>query len=315
MAPPIFLFVEVTHIATTRIIPMHHNKGKTIAQCLHDRTAYAMNPEKTDGGELVSAFQCNPGIVESEFLFSKRQYQAFTGRKQKNDVLAYQVRQSFKPAEITPEEANRVGYEFAMRFLKGKHAFIVATHIDKKHIHNHIIWNSTALDCQKKFRDFHRSGMAVRQLSDIICLEHGLSIIEKPNRHGKSYNVWQGERKKLSNRDRLRYAIDDALAAKPKSFDAMLRILQKAGYDLMTQDELAVMDGGKCILQLRGVRPFFSDKFDITKHPNYKYTSDFDPRNAFDIEMYLSTKLRPKADEAYESYDVGTVDEIELIVI
>ena len=77
----------------------------------------------------------------------------------------------------------------------------------------------------------------------------------------------------------------------------------------MSQDELAVMDGGKCILQLRGVRPFLSDKYDITKHPNYKYTSDFDQRNAFDIEKYLSTKLLPKKDEAYELYDVGTVDD------
>ena len=77
----------------------------------------------------------------------------------------------------------------------------------------------------------------------------------------------------------------------------------------MTQDELAVMDGGKCILQLRGVRPFLSDKYDITKHPNYKYTSDYNPRNAFDIEKYLSTKLRPKANEAYESFDVGFVDD------
>ena len=84
---------------------------------------------------------------------------------------------------------------------------------------------------------------------------------------------------------------------------------QKLGKELMSQDELAVMDGGKCILQLRGVRPFLSDKYDITRHPNYKYTSDFDPRNAFDIEKYLSTKLRPKADEAYESYDVGSVDD------
>ena len=69
------------------------------------------------------------------------------------------------------------------------------------------------------------------------------------------------------------------------------------------------MDGGKCVLQLRGVRPFLSDKYDITRHPLYKYTSDFDPRNAFNIEKYLSTKLQPKADEAYESYDVGTVDD------
>jgi type IV secretion system protein VirD4 len=79
---------------------------------------------------------------------------------------------------------------------------------------------------------------------------------------------------------------------------------QKLGKELMSQDELAVMDGGKCILQLRGVRPFLSDKYDITKHPNYKYLSDYDPRNAFDIEKYLSARLRPKPDEVYDVYEV-----------
>ena len=82
---------------------------------------------------------------------------------------------------------------------------------------------------------------------------------------------------------------------------------QKLGKDLATIDELAVLDGGKCILQLRGVRPFLSDKYDITKHPNYKYLSDANPRNAFDIEKYLSTRLVPKADEVYEVFDVGRV--------
>ena len=82
---------------------------------------------------------------------------------------------------------------------------------------------------------------------------------------------------------------------------------QKLGKDLATIDELAVLDGGKCILQLRGVRPFLSDKYDITKHPNYKYLSDANPRNAFDIEKYLSTKLVPKADEVYEVFDAGRV--------
>ena len=82
---------------------------------------------------------------------------------------------------------------------------------------------------------------------------------------------------------------------------------QKLGKDLATIDELAVLDGGKCILQLRGVRPFLSDKYDITKHPNYKYLSDANPRNAFDIEKYLSTRLVPKADEVYEVFDAGRV--------
>ena len=82
---------------------------------------------------------------------------------------------------------------------------------------------------------------------------------------------------------------------------------QKLGKDLATIDELAVLDGGKCILQLRGVRPFLSDKYDITRHPNYKYLSDANPRNAFDIERYLSTRLVPKADEVYEVFDAGRV--------
>ena len=82
---------------------------------------------------------------------------------------------------------------------------------------------------------------------------------------------------------------------------------QKLGKELATIDELAVLDGGKCILQLRGVRPFLSDKYDITRHPNYKYLSDANPKNAFDIEKFLSTKLVPKADEAYEVFDAGQV--------
>ena len=82
---------------------------------------------------------------------------------------------------------------------------------------------------------------------------------------------------------------------------------QKMGHELLSRDELAVLDGGKCILQLRGVRPFLSDKYDITKHPNYKYLSDANPRNAFDIEKYLSTRLVPKADEVYEVFDAGRV--------
>ena len=82
---------------------------------------------------------------------------------------------------------------------------------------------------------------------------------------------------------------------------------QKLGKELMSQDELAVLDGGKCILQLRGVRPFLSDKYDITRHPFYKYLSDYDPKNAFDIEKYLSTALEPKPDETYDTYDLGQI--------
>ena len=107
-------------MATTRIISMHINKGRTIAQCLTDRTDYAKNPEKTDGGELISSYACDPKTADAEFLFLKRQYKTITGRAQENEVIAYQIRQSFKPGEVTPEEANRLAYELASRFLKGK---------------------------------------------------------------------------------------------------------------------------------------------------------------------------------------------------
>ena len=95
-----------------------------------------MNPSKTNHGELISSYACDYRTLDSEFALSKREYRFYTGKDERNNVIAYQVRQSFKPGEVTPEEANQIGYDFASRFLKGKHAFVVCTHTDKAHIHN-----------------------------------------------------------------------------------------------------------------------------------------------------------------------------------
>ena len=218
-------------MAATRLMAMHINKGKTIAQCLTDRTDYSKNPNKTNEGEYISAYECDPAVVDAQFLLAKRQYKATTGRERKNDVIAYQIRQSFKPGEIEPEEANRIGYELAMRWTKGRHAFIVATHIDKAHIHNHIIYNSTSLDCSRKFRDFLGSGLAVRRISDRLCLENRLSIIANPERGGSSYGKWLGDKQRLSNKSKLKLAIDAALAGKPADYDDFLRRMTAAGYE------------------------------------------------------------------------------------
>lgn len=110
-------------MATTRIIPMHINKSQTIAQMLTDSTGYGLNPEKTGQGAFVTAYACDRHTADAEFLLAQREYAQLTGRTQDGGVILYQIRQSFKPGEITPEEANRVGYELASRFLKGKHAF------------------------------------------------------------------------------------------------------------------------------------------------------------------------------------------------
>ena len=101
-------------MAATRLIALHINKGKTVAQCLADRTDYTENAAKTEDGKYISAYACDAKTCDEEFLLSKRQYEHITGRTQAHDVIAYQIRQSFKPGEITPEEANKVGYETAI---------------------------------------------------------------------------------------------------------------------------------------------------------------------------------------------------------
>ena len=217
-------------MAATRLIALHKNKGKSVAACLKSRTDYAQNPDKTEQGQFVSSYKCSPLTVDEEFMLSKRQYELVTGRRQKNDVIAYQIRQSFKPGEITAEEANKVGYELAMRFTKGKYAFLVATHTDREHIHNHIIYNSTALDCSRKFRDFLLSGLAVQRLSDLICLEHSLSVIEiKPYRERQKRVLYPP---KESNRDQLCGEIDSILADKPGSYEEFLKKLEQQGYEV-----------------------------------------------------------------------------------
>ena len=220
----------MVELAATRLIALHKNKGKSVAACLKSRTDYAQNPDKTQQGELVSSYECSPLTADEEFMLSKRQYELMTGRRQKSDVIAYQIRQSFKPGEITAEEANKVGYELAMRFTKGKYAFIVATHTDREHIHNHIIYNSTALDSTRKFRDFLLSGLAVQRLSDLICLEHQLSVIEiKPYRERQKRTLYPP---KESNRDCLCGVIDNILAKKPKDYEDFLQKLEQQGYEV-----------------------------------------------------------------------------------
>ena len=220
-------------MATTRIMPLHVGKGRTESRAISDIIDYVANPKKTDDGRLITGYACDSRTVDAEFLLAKRQYIAATGRvRGADDVIAYHVRQSFRPGEITPEEANRLGVEFAKRFTKGNHAFVVCTHIDKSHIHNHIIWSSVSLEYDRKFRNFWGSTKAVRQLSDTICVENGLSIVENPKPHGKSYNKWLGDQAKPSHRELLRVAIDNALSQSPANFEELLKLLQESGCEV-----------------------------------------------------------------------------------
>ena len=217
-------------MATTRLMPLHTGKGRTVGQAISDIIDYTENPQKTDGGRLITSWQCDSRIADAEFLFTKNQYIQKTGRvRGEDDVIAYHLRQSFVPGEITPEDANRLGCELAKRFTKGNHAFVVCTHIDKSHVHNHIIWSAVKKDFG---RNFWGSTRAVRRLSDTICIENGLSIVEDPKPHGKSYNKWLGEQAKPSHREQLRVMIDRALEQKPADFDALLKLLSEMGCEV-----------------------------------------------------------------------------------
>ena len=245
-------------MAATRLIALHATKGRTLAKCLKERTDYAMNPDKTEKGSLVTAYACNPKTVNEDFLLSKRDYEVANG-KEKGDVIAYQIRQSFKPGEITPEEANRIGYETAMRFTKGNHAFIVATHTDRNHIHNHVIFNSTTLKGDRKFTNFSYSGIALGRLSNLICMENGLSVIAPQPYHSKTTYI-HAERGPTF-RDGIREAIDTALSKKPGSFDELLANLSEQGYEIKRGKHTSVRGNGQTrFIRFRSLGDGYTEK-------------------------------------------------------
>ena len=220
-------------MATTRLIPLHTGKGRNFSKAIRNVIGYVSNPKKTHQGELVTGFGCNPETADGEFLLMKREYIARTGRRRgKDDVIAYHLRQSFVPGEITPEEANRIGCELAKRFTHGQHAYVVATHADRCHVHSHIIFSAVNLACDRKFRDFLGSGRALGRLSDTLCVENGLLIIEKPQHTTLTYDKWLGDRAKQPQREEMRATIDEIMRQKPESFDALLSVLREKGWEI-----------------------------------------------------------------------------------
>jgi len=207
---------------------VHVNKAQGATQTVKNMTDYFMNPDKTDGGRLVSGFEVDTNIITEEFMIARDEYRFITGRDQGNsEVLAYHVRQAFLPGEVDADTAHQLGHELAMELSQGNFAFMVCTHIDRDHVHNHIAINAVNLDCTGKYRDIKRSWKrSIQKISDQICKENGLSVVENPA-FGKAYN----QRYKVpTKRDGLAGIIDEVLAnTKPKDFDDFLKQLTKVG--------------------------------------------------------------------------------------
>lgn len=231
------------------MIPLHVGKKCTAGTSIARVIQYVKNPDKTENGNLVTGYGCNPALADDEFKYMKKIYLDRTGRyRGKDDVIAYHMRQAFLPGEITPEEANRLGQELAKRFTHGNHAYIVATHTDRHHIHNHIIISAVNLDCDRKFRNFIGSSFALRRLNDVICIENGYSVIEHPKKRGQRYSKWMETHqveKAPSQRDVLRAAIENALMKHPKDLPELISLLQVDGWEIKNGKHIALRGPGQ----------------------------------------------------------------------
>ena len=220
-------------MAISSILPRKSMRNRTTVQSMSARLDYDQKPEKTRGGELVSSYMCSPETAAQEFEISKKIYAQLTGRSlpKSRDVLMYRIIQSFKPEEVSPEEANRIGYELAMKFTGGQHQFVVATHVDKAHVHTHIEFNSINLNCDGKFRDVKRSALLLRELNDELCKAHGLSVIENPKPSAKKQQEMVAAKYGVSFKERLRKTIDRVLPD-CRDYDDFLAKMRGEGYEI-----------------------------------------------------------------------------------
>ena len=309
-------------MATTRIIPMHINKGKTIAQCMKARIDYVKNPDKTEEGEFISSYACAPESADQEFVLARNQYLMNVGSGKKNEVIAYQLRQSFKPGEVSAEEANQIGYELAERLLHEEHAFIVATHTDRKHIHNHIVFCATTLDCSHKFRNVWNSSRLVAEISDELCREHHLSVVQNPQNKTVSYEKWEGDQSKLTSRDSLRITIDTALRMQPDGFDALMQLMEEAGCWIKRGAHVSIKPpGGERYIRLDSLGAEYSEAVlrktldgqhvHIPKIPRSEYTYSQVKR------LYVVWAERNNIDAKAQSiiflkeHNIGSIEELE----
>ncbi len=202
---------------------MAYTRIHAIKSTVTKAVAYICNPDKTEQQLLVDSFGCTPETAKHDFNYS------LTRTKQSDKNQAYHLIQSFAKGEVSHEEAHRIGIELADKLLQGKYSYVVATHTDKGHPHNHIIFCAADNIEHKKFNACKKSYYHIRQLSDELCKEHNLSIIIPSGRKGKKYVEWKAEQEGISWKKRLQEDIDECIKT-AKSYEDFLRLIREKGY-------------------------------------------------------------------------------------
>ena len=200
-------------------------KTHPIKSTLKAAIDYILNPEKTDGKLLASSFGCGLETADIEFAWTRE------AAGDRGTHLGRHLIQSFAVGETTPEEAHKIGMELAGAVLGGKYEFVLTTHVDKDHLHNHLIFNSVSFVDYKKYHSNKQSYYHIRRTSDRICKEHGLSVVVPGQDRGKSYAEYTAEKQGTSYKAKLKTAIDN-LIPRVKDFDELLRRLQEMGYEI-----------------------------------------------------------------------------------
>ena len=206
-------------------------KIKAIRGTLSKAIAYILNPEKTDEKLLVSSYGCASETAAREFEWTRK----IAEQKGMNPVriIARHVIQSFEIGEVTPELAHEIGKQFADEILGGKYEYVLTTHIDKDHVHNHLIFNAVDFVDYHAYKSYKRIYYDMREVSDRLCKENGLSVISPSQNKGMGYKEYTEAKRGTSWKQKLKQTID-RLVITAKDYDDFLRLMQEAGYEIKT---------------------------------------------------------------------------------
>ncbi len=204
---------------------MAYTKIHAITATVGKAVNYICNPDKTDEGILISSYGCSPETAAYDFKF------ALSKTSQSDPNKAYHLIQSFLPGEVSYREAHRIGVELADRLLEGKYSYVITTHIDKGHVHNHIIFCAADNINHEKYHDCKKTYYNIRSLSDDLCREHELSVITPGEKRGKTYKEWQAGRNGSAWKEQLKADIDEAIK-NAATYEDCINLIRAKGYEV-----------------------------------------------------------------------------------
>lgn len=259
---------------------MAYTKIHAIKATVNKAIDYICNPDKTDEKLLVSSYACAPETAAIDFKYTL----AHTSQHDENK--AYHLIQSFLPGEVSFKEAHRIGQELADQVLEGKYSYVVSTHIDKNHVHNHIIFCAADNLEHNKYHDCKQTYYRIRKLSDELCAEHNLSIIKPGNERAKSYKEWQADQNGGSGKTTIRKDINDAIRH-ASNYDEFLMLMRAKGYEIKGEDF------GEDSVKYIAFRPLDKDHFvrGSARSLGKEYTKE---RIKERIEIQLERKAKKK---------------------